>query len=218
VKPKCANAVEGNHALGMLVGSVWVLMRQVHINGVICAKPAPVVPIALDVCREANANIVPPCRTVIALGASMIWWAYAGLSGSIVASFASTALLMGMPAEGVFLLTVQGLTGLLVAGLLVNVCVGALTRKSQPKQPKHSMLTPFEALLAQPLALAASKQPELPPAPPMKRPAAKARAGSARRELLQSPRCFLANGCRMIWTARAVSRQSRAYDWRIRRS
>ncbi len=86
----------------------------------------------------------------------MLWWAYAGLSGSIVLSFASLALILGLPLEGVVQVTAQALVALLAAGLLVHFCA-AMARRQKQQRPVSSA----QALMVGPAGLrTAAKRPD----------------------------------------------------------
>lgn len=85
----------------------------------------------------------------------MLWWAYAGLSGSIVLSFASLALILGLPLEGVVQGTAQVLVALLAAGLLVHFCA-AMARRQKQQRPMSSA----QALMVRPTVHAAAKRPD----------------------------------------------------------
>jgi hypothetical protein len=75
----------------------------------------------------------------------MLWWAYAGLSGSIVLSFSSAALLLGMKPESVARLTVEALVAFLLTGVIVHACATLLRRPS--KHPSSRLAPTSEALL-----------------------------------------------------------------------
>lgn len=95
----------------------------------------------------------------------MLWWAYAGLSGSIVLSFASLALILGLPVEGVATVVVQALVALLAAGLLVHLFAVMARRQKQPKP-----LSSTQALMIGPASLqVAAKKSEPKPVSPAKR-------------------------------------------------
>ena len=76
----------------------------------------------------------------------MLWWAYAGLSGSIVLSFSSAALLLGMKPESVARLTLEALIAFLLTGLIVHACATLLRRPSS-KKPRSRLSPTSEALL-----------------------------------------------------------------------
>lgn len=94
----------------------------------------------------------------------MLWWAYAGLSGSIVLSFSSAALLLGMKPEGVARLTVEALVAFLLTGLVVHAFATLLRRSS--KNPNNRLSPTSEALLLRPRhAVHAAAKPPAPQPP-----------------------------------------------------
>jgi hypothetical protein len=97
----------------------------------------------------------------------MLWWAYAGLSGSIVLSFSSAALLLGMKPESVARLTAEALIAFLLTGLIVHACATLLRRPS--KNMRRTLSPTSEALFLRQRQSVHAAAAATPPQPP-KRP------------------------------------------------
>jgi hypothetical protein len=93
----------------------------------------------------------------------MVWLAYGGFSGSIVVSFATLALLLGLPVDGIARLTLTTMIGLLTFGLVVQLCAGAVAGKLKlPTRGRISagpVLPPLTHAAAAPKALQVQQPP-----------------------------------------------------------
>jgi len=105
----------------------------------------------------------------------MLWLAYSGFSGSIVLSFASLALLLGMPIDGVARLTITTLISLLSFGLAIQLCANGLAgRLKLPKRRRSQVIA-----LRPPLTHAAAQKAEPRPLPSPPPPAQLSRGALA---------------------------------------
>jgi hypothetical protein len=66
----------------------------------------------------------------------MIWWAYAGLTGTIVLSLVLVAWIVGVPANGLMQLAIATTTLMLVTGMLVSLAVVAVRRRRHHHSPR----------------------------------------------------------------------------------
>lgn len=98
----------------------------------------------------------------------MLWWAYAGLSASLIVSISSLALLLGMPVPGVARLTVETMVILLAVGLAIHAFAGALIGTARIAKPRPAQRA-SDALLLLTQRTAKAQAPEKPPTPQRRR-------------------------------------------------